>query len=1239
MFIKKISIEGFRSYRKRTIIKDVHPKINIIVGENGSGKSNLFEALRFVFNSDHFKNSSVFHESHGPISRYSSVEILFDNSSRKFPIDKDEIIVKHDLTVSRDKFYLNNIVSSKGEIEKLFNVSGLNYRSTYFLVPQHRLMDLANATSERRYHILRDISGVNIYDESRHEYEEMLEKVQLEKENMQPILNNIEHNIRKLDEQLNLKFSIESLLKLKNIIKRILLIRMVSEGEDELSKLEKTLMTFEKQSMNVNCEEHEELLRESEEKMKKLSIEEKRLRNELNEITICSDSKESILNGIVTELDDVSKERSDFVHRRKDIEETIETKTKNLVDYRKKMEMIKGSMKELKTVFQRKRMNVEKVQEEMEKEKNKVKFHNRKEYESYYRNKRNEELIQKKKIDEEYSRNVDQKNLICDNLEKAKELLERLNFDKLEKNKIQTELKEKLNQFNGKERMLIENRNRLATGNNRLSQKLEMLSKDLGSLSNRLRDVIGMEKFNLIKNIEELIKIIEENNNENERQIIENDFFGLVVDQLVIDEKLFIPVESLIGNQLFQVVCRSADCARLLMKEFNRHRMHGQLITIALDKIFKFTNYPRELLELNDATLMINQIKSTSNDLDELPKFLLKNSLLCDDFNKAVNLSGKHDVDVVLLSGQLVRRKAQSFRIGHHDIRRSSLRLYKQYVATIKEGEEMRKKLKEDQEEIHNVIEEIRSIHEKRNEFQKSLGKVQVDLVELNFLNSRTLSDKEDNERTFYELENEKLRELKERREEIDRQIESYTHSLEIASQTKDDDNENNNCSNKNNLEELSSKMRELNKMENDLNNKKQELTFHQTLVEQEEKFLDDLKQESKLIDYKLQFVNEKFSTLSTRKKEQLLNWDVKEVEKSNLTETVEKLNKENKDLENYINELSKQIEKNKKDDEKSKDEERLRKKTISVKNDILTLTNYAEQMKAYETNDEIVDELMSLRIEGEITIKEEFNFGNLKEMNRYQLRDCLTKIENFILKHNVVNSTDAKQHERHKKSYLELKEQYEKLNKQIVEFNNYIRRNDIRKSKILYESFRSVALNFSTFFRRFFPNGSAKLIIDKEDIQTIIDDEQNVSDDEMNDIMNNVFGIDIKVSFNKKENEAQRINALSGGQKSLVALCLIFSIQRLHPAPFYIFDEIDAVLDVHHRSKLHEILQESKETTQFFVTTFHPELLADADRYFLISFHHHTSSISSASPEELMAIIHKSAEKENTKEVTSVEE
>ena len=80
---------------------------------------------------------------------------------------------------------------------------------------------------------------------------------------------------------------------------------------------------------------------------------------------------------------------------------------------------------------------------------------------------------------------------------------------------------------------------------------------------------------------------------------------------------------------------------------------------------------------------------------------------------------------------------------------------------------------------------------------------------------------------------------------------------------------------------------------------------------------------------------------------------------------------------------------------------------------------------------------------------------------------------------------------------------------------------------------------------------------------------------------------------------ETREMNQLSGGQKSLVALTLIFAIQKCDPAPFYLFDEIDAALDPVYRHAVSKMIGQLSHNAQFISTTFRPEMLESGDKFF----------------------------------------
>jgi len=111
--------------------------------------------------------------------------------------------------------------------------------------------------------------------------------------------------------------------------------------------------------------------------------------------------------------------------------------------------------------------------------------------------------------------------------------------------------------------------------------------------------------------------------------------------------------------------------------------------------------------------------------------------------------------------------------------------------------------------------------------------------------------------------------------------------------------------------------------------------------------------------------------------------------------------------------------------------------------------------------------------------------------------------------------------------------------------------------------------------------------------------------------------GVAIKVSFSGQNAEMKDMNQLSGGQKSLVALALIFAIQKCDPAPFYLFDEIDQALDAQHRKGVADMIHELSKNAQFITTTFRPELLQHSDKYYGVKFRNKVSHVECVTREE----------------------
>jgi structural maintenance of chromosome 3 (chondroitin sulfate proteoglycan 6) len=188
----------------------------------------------------------------------------------------------------------------------------------------------------------------------------------------------------------------------------------------------------------------------------------------------------------------------------------------------------------------------------------------------------------------------------------------------------------------------------------------------------------------------------------------------------------------------------------------------------------------------------------------------------------------------------------------------------------------------------------------------------------------------------------------------------------------------------------------------------------------------------------------------------------------------------------------------------------------------------------------------------------------------------------------------------------------------------------DNKKDEAISRTFKGVAREFSKIFGQLVPSGSASLVLkvgDRDDqddddeegaSQTDDRDEEDDQDDERTVAvavpLRRYTGVGISATFNDGA-ASQSLGQLSGGQKTLVALALIFAIQKCDPAPFYLFDEIDAALDDVHCRSVADMMQRlcdsaSSDVSQFIVSTFRSETLEAGKKFFAVTRSDNVSSM-----------------------------
>ena len=167
----------------------------------------------------------------------------------------------------------------------------------------------------------------------------------------------------------------------------------------------------------------------------------------------------------------------------------------------------------------------------------------------------------------------------------------------------------------------------------------------------------------------------------------------------------------------------------------------------------------------------------------------------------------------------------------------------------------------------------------------------------------------------------------------------------------------------------------------------------------------------------------------------------------------------------------------------------------------------------------------------------------------------------------------------------------------------------DRQKDEAINRTFRGVSAHFKDVFKELVPLGAGELIMKTSNEEDAHDETQQKQIE-----VQSYMGIGVKVRFSAV-GENYMMSQLSGGQKALVALALIFSIQRCDPAPFYLFDELDQALDSTYRSAVAGVIQRQANSeenpTQFICSTFRPELVTIAKHCYGIS---HQNKVCTAS-------------------------
>lgn len=1199
MYIKRVIIRGFKTYKNETIIEDFSPHCNVVVGRNGSGKSNFFGAIRFVL-SDAYNNMSreerqaLIHESSVNIMS-AFVEIIFDNSDRRIPIAKDEISIRRTIGMKKDDYSLDYKSATKSDIMNLLEASGFSKSNPYYIVPQGKVMALTNAKDSERLELLRDVAGAKVFENKLKDSLKEMAITDQKQDQINEMLNDIEKRLDELDiEREDLK-SFEKLNSQKKMLEFNIFDREMKALTDQIEQLD--------DKYSNNAQESESLILELENREAKIS----QLTMDLNDYN----SRKKILE---IELEMNFKENQDVVQQISNLnvrlqEAKISSKSLHFTDSnlqklnslneeitikKEKLENLKVELSSLKKNETEVKMKINDLRQKqmliISKKNQSSKFSSKKERDRHIKN----EIAT---LNETNSKRDSEIKSFTKDLFKLKKILENTQTEKLalegndEINNEITKLNEQISDLKIEARNLVDDRSLLWRKESKLNNLILAKEEDLSSIEQSLRG--GVDRMTL--NALETVKIIAKRLG----PTIESGVYGYLGELIDASEKYKTAVDVIGGNSLFHIVVNNDQTASILIEEMKKEK-NCRATFIPLNRLKNEDfNFPSG----NESVPLIKKI-AYDEFLGPAVKQIFGRTVVCISIQKGYELANMYNVNAVTLDGDRCDNKGV-LTGGFRDVKISRVDFLKNLRICKAEIYKLKEDLQKVKDEINNKDFVINTNYQKTTSLKNILDEK---LNEKNDIHSQL--SKIDNLINKYQQEISSL----------EQKLSNATASVQLIAQ-------------------------KISNLQDEL-----ETSFSQdSLTEDDEQSLLEIHNNLPLLEKSYQEMRGnidskelEFSSLSTTISENLLpRYNQLKSELENMNDIGKESNYVLEDLQDRLKKLlNRKFELNDLENQLTIDisdiKDSIDTTTKNVEDLNLAQESFVKQFEEYgKSTDKNLVKKVRLRNRkhelerniGELGVLPEETLTLFAHSTTVDLSKKLTHVNEQLKSYNHVNKKALEQFIKFSKQRDSLKGRIEELGEAKLSINHLIKVLQNRKNEAIIRTFKDVSVGFAKIFEKLVPAGKGRLIIQKRSQEQKSnpislsqypdtnggnsDDSEAESEDSSNKSIDSYVGISISVSFNSKKNEQLRLEQLSGGQKSLCALALILAIQNCDPAPFYLFDEIDSNLDAQYRTAVANLIHTLSRNAQFICTTFRPEMLKISDKFYGVMFNNKVSTIS----------------------------
>ena len=1165
MYLKSLEVHGFKSFANK-IVFDFHNGITGIVGPNGSGKSNVADAVRWVLGEQSAKQlrgasmqDVIFAgtENRKPLS-YAYVAITLDNSDHKLPVDFEEVTVARRVYRSGESEYLiNGNPCRLKEVSELFYDTGIG-KEGYSIIGQGQIDRILSGKPEERRELFDEAAGIVKFKKRKNTAQKKLESERDNLVRVNDILAELERQVGPLQRQSE---------KAHTYLKK----------REELKQYDVNMFLLESERIGVQQKEVEEKYRIADEQLKEANASYEKIKNEYEKLGNDMNAMDLQIESIRESINNSSSAKQKLESQIQILKEQIHTAQTTDEHLQNRLDSIEKEKHERlenrKKYDDRKAGLDEQLSDIKEKEK---------QAREYYEN------LQKKISECNAGIEKEQNELINLLQERASIQSKQQRFDTMleQVNIRKAELTKRLLDRKKKESSLDEILSSIKEQYDCVTSEIEDIRKEEEKLSKADKDwryksketsrliEDAQAKFHKAESKLESLKNIAERYDgygNSIRKIMEQKagnpgILGVVSDLIQVDKKYETAIETALSGNIQNIVTEDEATAKKMISYLKQNHF-GRATFLPLTSV-KANRNPKNEAALGEKGVLgiANRLVKCEPKYDEVVAYLLGRVIVVDTIDNAIALAKKnhYSLHIVTVEGEYL---APGGSMTGGAFRNSS-----NLLARNREIEELEKIVadtKSQLEELRNRKDEIATaIALGSDELAEIREKLQKKYIEQN--TARLNVERADQQRRESESAYDGLRK---ENEEIEIQLSEINQgkkqTAELLERSKQREAE---------LEEAGKKYSEVLEQNN---RSEQEASDKVAAISLESA---DISKTLEFVTENIERINSEIEKFDAERDEIIANASLAKEDISKKQNDIEEIRKtlnasesSNAELDGKFKEC---LEKKEQMSAEYKGfftkQEEVSKHQAELDKEIFRLNNQKEKLREadeYQTNYMWEEYELTPHAAAELRNDAYDDLGALKKL--------IAQIKDDIRRLGDVNVNSIEEYKEVSKRYEFLKGQHDDLIEAEKTLVGIIDELDTGMRRQFTEKFAEIQREFDKSFKQLFGGGHGTLeLVEDEDI----------------------LECGIRIIAQPPGKKLQNMMQLSGGEKALTAIALLFAIQALKPSPFCLLDEIEAALDDSNVSRFAGYLNKLTKNTQFIVITHRRGTMAEADRLYGIT-------------------------------------